>query len=551
MFTAADILPEQTLPSTLPTPPPKPLFEFVCLDPLCQRRFMRQCGLSRHYNLTGHRAAAPTDSAVHSPPRQVRSRTPRTNTKKRDTLDKLDEYRRDLTIDYPLQHLACTTGISESLLSKWDNHERVAIYDAAASAGGAGSHSTKLGISNGYFPIAEELLYARFLYTRQIDQLPVGHAWLQEKMRDIVGRLNPDGRSQAEVAAFNASNGWSSGFSKRWNISSQCPTNNHTTPIAERVPAIQKFHQFLIYNMQGRLPVRHPVYGHFAPDQIFHLDQVPLPFAAATQRTLNAKGQQCTIKQPGGSGATKRFCTLQVCICARADRQIVRIEIYFRGKGHVSKAEKDYYASLDNVIVRFNEKAWSDESTAMETLEDFRKQTLHLGEVLLGMDGHKAQITPFCRAFMDHMGIRYAITTPNCTDLISPVDRHVGATIKSKIYAKYVEAHKTNKHLWTRPEAKGGLSASRKRILVATRTWTSEAWKEVCRDNQYCIERAFVETGFLLASNGSDRHEIRPYKDQSAKKRGRKRAAGEHSFTNMSPEGLPYDFGPPSKMVKL
>lgn len=314
------------------------------------------------------------------------------------------------------------------------------------------------------------------------------------------------------------------------------------------MPEIQKFHVFLIYEMQGRLPMRHPVYGHFPPTHIFHLDQVPLPFAAATQRTMNAKGKQCTIKQPGGSGATKRFCTLQVCICAQPDKQIVRIEIYFRGKGHVSTEEKAYYAKLDNIIVRFNEKAWSDESTAMETLEEFRKQTLHLGEVLLGMDGHKAQITPFCRAFMDHMGIRYAITTPNCTDLISPVDRHVGATIKSKIYAKYKKAHKTNKHLWTRPEAKGGLSASRKRVLVAT--WVSEAWKEACRDNQHCIERAFVETGFLLAKDGSDRHEIRPYKDPNAKKRGRTRAADEHSFTNMSPEGLPYDFGPPSKLAK-
>jgi hypothetical protein len=392
-------------------------------------------------------------------------------------------------------------------------------------------------------------LYGRFLFTRQVDQLPVSHEWLQEEMRDIVTRLNPDAKSDAYISTFKASNGWSSGFASRWNITSQCRTNNHTTPIAERVPDIKKFHQFLIYEMQGRLPQRCPVYGHFPPDCIFHLDQVPLPFAPPNQRTMHPMRQQCTIKQPGGSGATKRFCTLQICICAHAGKQIVRIELYFKGKGHVTAEELNFYKTLD-ITIRFNDKAWSDEVTAMEALVDFRKQTLHLGEVLLGMDGHKAQITPFLRAFMDHMGIRYAITTPNCTDLISPVDRHVGKVIKENIKVSYNNAHKTNKRLWVRPESEGGLSAARKRMLVAT--WTAKAWAEFKRDNQYCIERAFVETGFLLAADGSDRLEVRPYKNPKAKKRGRKRkrTADEKSFVNMSPEGLPYDFGPPTNMVK-
>ena len=262
---------------------------------------------------------------------------------------------------------------------------------------------------------------------------------------------------------------------------------------------------------------------------------------------MNPTGEQCTIKQPGGSGLSKRFCTLQVCICAYAGGQCVKIEIYFKGKGNVSEEELAFFATLDNVIIRFNDKAWSDEKTAISTLEAFRAQTLHLGEVLLGMDGHAAQITPFCRAFMDHMGIRYAITTPNCTDLISPVDRHVGAALKTKIEDYYEQALRTNAKLWTLPEAQGGLSASRKRILVAT--WTSLAWRDLCRDNQYCIERAFIETGFLLANDGSDRWEVRPYKNP--KKRSAETTPGKvHRYTNMSPEGLPYDFGPPSKMVK-
>jgi hypothetical protein len=46
------------------------------------------------------------------------------------------------------------------------------------------------------------------------------------------------------------------------------------------------------------------------------------------------------------------------------------------------------------VVIRFNQKAWSNEATALNTLIEFRQQTQHLGEVLVGMDGHSAQITP-------------------------------------------------------------------------------------------------------------------------------------------------------------
>ena len=55
--------------------------------------------------------------------------------------------------------------------------------------------------------------------------------------------------------------------------------------------------------------------------------------------------------------------------------------------------ELNFYKTLD-ITVRFNDKAWSDEVTAMEALVDFRKQTLNLGEVLLGMDGHKRRSHP-------------------------------------------------------------------------------------------------------------------------------------------------------------
>jgi hypothetical protein len=78
-------------------------------------------------------------------------------------------------------------------------------------------------------------------------------------------------------------------------------------------------------------------------------------------------------------------------------------------------------------------------------------------------------------------------------------------------------------------------------------TWTSEAWKEFCADNKYTIERAFVETGFLLAKDGSDRFEVRPYKRRMRRKpRAGKCTCGResredkdaYSYLNVSPEGI-------------
>jgi hypothetical protein len=524
--TKSDLLPEELLP-------------YPCSNPLCNKRYATASALQKHYNATNHRVTAREDSTVG-----VIGRQSRTNTVKRNTLDMLDAARADATIDFPAKYVSHRTGIHKSLISKWQQ-ERVLLYDVASTPGQATKRSNSQHVGNGMFPLAEEILYGRFIYTRQVKQLRVGHDWLKTEMRDIVERLNPDKASKEKIALFKAANGWASSYCKRWEISSQARTNNHTKPIAERLPAIKEFHQFLIYGMQGRVPARCPVFGRFSKKLIFHLDQVPLPFASATQKTLNPVGEQCVVKQPGGSGASKRFCTLQICICADAALQCVKPEIYFKGKGHISAEEKTIYAELGNIIIRFNEKAWSDEGTAISAIVAFRSQTLHLGEVLLGMDGHKAQITPFCRAFMDQMGIRYAITTPNCTDVISPVDRHVGKVLKDRIHAKYETALKANARMWSMDEAHGGLSAARKRILVAT--WTSEAWKELCTDNQYTIERAFVETGFLLANDGSDRAEVRPYKRR--KKRGCDGKV-EHSYSNVSPEGIPYDFGSPTDLAK-
>lgn len=273
---------------------------------------------------------------------------------------------------------------------------------------------------------------------------------------------------------------------------------------------IRQFHTWLIYGLQRSGPQACTKYGRFPPSRIFHMDQVPLAFVNGSRRTLNTRGKRCQISAPR-SGDDKRFCTLQVTICAKADTQPVKLEIIFAGTGkQLSRDELDLYKSLPNVRVRFQPKAWADEDVIVDYLSDFRRDTSHLGEVLLGMDNHGSQCTFLARCLMEFFAIVPAFTPPNCTDCVSPVDRHVGQTLKQKISARFEDAYEDDFDRWNCSSKLGGLTACEKRMLIAK--WASESWAELCLEHKRLIESAFIKTGFLVAKDGSENHLIELWK---------------------------------------
>ena len=467
--------------------------------PRCSRQFGSARVLGRHYQCSGH---GPTPPKISTP----RKRVSYTFKRKRDTLIELDSLSAgDGRVDFPALVLSRRTGISTSLLCKWMQN-RLHIFTMASSPGIG--KMRKYRQDGGLFPYCETAVYTKFLWRRRYLRLKTDRAWLRAKMQAIVDREHPG-------VVFVASQGWCSRFCKRWRISSQCRTNKHKASVLERLPQIRAFHQWLIYGLQRSGPQRCLKYGRFPPRRIYHLDQVPLPFSAGSKRTLNMIGEACEMMQPGGAGTTKRFCTLQVTICADPSKRPIRLEIYFRGQGkRLTDEEKDFYASLpNNITVRFQKKAWCDERIAMEFLEAFREQTIDQGEVLLGMDQHASQATPQCRTFMKLMDIVPAFTPANCTDCVSPVDHHVGQTLKLKIAKRYNDTYALNRDSWELPKKEGGLSDSKKRMLVAG--WASEAWAEVCSDHQPLIRTAFVKTGFLLAKDGSENNLVELWKPRS------------------------------------
>jgi hypothetical protein len=361
----------------------------------CGRPFRSRLHLGRHYQCSGHGPAPPIE-------RTIKRRHSYSYRRKRDLLLELDnigagEY------GHCVKLLSARTGISSKNIHRW-NSKREQIFLYAHTKGV--SNLRRFRPSSPAHPTAEVQLYTRFLWRRTVQRLRTSRRWLQQNMRDILAR-----DYNYNIADFEASDGWVANFCHRWDITNQHRSNKHKIPLAERLPAIKKFHRWLIYGLQRSGPQRSLKYGRFDPARMFHMDQVPLPFSSSSKTTLNMKGEQCAIREPGGSGASKRFCTLQVTICADPwSGPQLKLELIFRGTGsRVSVAERRHYRSLDSISVRWQPKAWCDEKIMMAYFADFREATLGLGEVLLGMDNHGAQKTPLCRDFMKIMGIQCAL----------------------------------------------------------------------------------------------------------------------------------------------
>jgi hypothetical protein len=221
---------------------------------------------------------------------------------------------------------------------------------------------------------------------------------------------------------------------------------------------------------------------------------------------LNGIGRPCFIFQPKGD-LDKRQASIQLCIRAEGE-QLVRVGIIFRGRGEQVKAgERAMYGLLKPFIcVYFQPKAWCDGHVARAWLEQFQQETGHLGERMLGMDGHLPQCTQACKDIMAAYDIIPAVSPPGCTDVVSPCDHHVGARIKNIMSHFYHADVREHRAAWCMPPGLGGLSAWQRRAKMAL--WLAAAWV-VIRDDAPFLRAAFVSTGFLIAQNGSENHLIK------------------------------------------
>jgi hypothetical protein len=395
--------------------------------------------------------------------------------------------------------VAAELGIPDSLLSKWKLSADVFWALANDKAGKAGPYS-KLRIIPAKYPVHETELFLRFIYRRVMHGLPADQYWLKSEFTIILTQSRPEGYGK-----FKYSNGWLQGFLRRFSLSSQLRTEKKCVSVLARVGQLQNFFQSI--RTVQRISPAICEFGCFPPTHIWNTDQIPMPFSLNPNRSYNVRNTPCWIAVVGPSGLDKRQATVQLTI--RADgAQVAPPLIIFRGGGCIRPEEKDALNKLTNIRWTFQNKAWADERICLEELERLAEAIKkHCpGLHLLILDNLSSQRTLRYRERAAELGIFPLFTPAGCTDLVQPVDHHVGAWLKYAMKQFYKYDLAMNINCWRNFKHNKSLSASNRRVLLAT--WLSQAWTILSTKTEF-LRSAFDSCGVLIKLDGSHKIKIR------------------------------------------
>ncbi len=102
----------------------------------------------------------------------------------------------------------------------------------------------------GFFDKEERALFKEFKFRRQ-QGLAVDGEFFKAKIKLLVKEGDYDTEKKAK---FKGSDKWLHGFKKRFGISMQEKTNRKSTSVEERLPKVQNFHWWAIYQMALEKP---------------------------------------------------------------------------------------------------------------------------------------------------------------------------------------------------------------------------------------------------------------------------------------------------------
>jgi hypothetical protein len=254
------------------------------------------------------------------------------------------------------------------------------------------------------------------------------------------------------------------------------------------------------------------VYGRLVPDRLYSCDQMPLPFDVSGSRTLNPRGEAVQLSGPKQSGLRKRQATIQVTFRAEGDQNIPPALI-FRGLGNMKPQEQLIFEGLARggfVDIYWQPKAWADEVVMLMWLETFLERTSAqraTGEVTLGMDSHGAQKTTKFRERASAQQVELIYSPADCTDAVAPPDHHLQNALKLEIRKQYEKCMEGDDPAWSLDvDVRDGTMAMRRRVYMAI--WVARAWA-ILRLRQDYIRTAFVETGWLLRMDDTDKHLVK------------------------------------------
>jgi len=154
--------------------------------------------------------------------------------------------------------------------------------------------------------------------------------------------------------------------------------------VQERVPLLQRWHARLQWRLSQSLPRTPggrkktfwcPVEGASHPKNFYNVDQVPIQLSGEST-TYSPVDTEKVWAKGGASGSwTHRFATLQLCVRMCKPREDAKFRgqsrpsIIFKGKGHITAAERAEYH--EDVNVDFNDCAWANNEYCMDWVDTF------------------------------------------------------------------------------------------------------------------------------------------------------------------------------------
>jgi transposase-like protein len=415
------------------------------------------------------------------------------------------------------EHVADSVGVSASLLSKW-RKQAEAIYTAAGDdlSKSLSKHALKSCAGTARYPAMEAKLIAD-IRRLSASGRHLSIRWLVTRARALFKAEYSDTQD-----VFLASRSWRRRFARRHGLTRLAVSNTKSKSVAERLPAVQQFHQRLALLISAPPPAPSddddelpPLidahWGRFLPSHRFNLDQVGLPFIGALGPTFEFIGTPKVQVKTQAEGLSKRQATIQLCF-GPTPRGAVnnKISVIFRGTGkRICAAE--IHAYDPRVVVQFQPKAWMDRVVAQDWLERVWEPLVGSlpsdGETLLFLDNLDAHCRGDFLPRLRRTGALARFFPPSCTDIVQPVDAGAGA-LMIKLYTaeqdKWLDIEE-NLELWESAK----ISASQRRVLMTR--WLGEAW-DVFNSPQYdhTRRRYFEKTGCLMTADGTDDRLITP-----------------------------------------
>lgn len=179
-----------------------------------------------------------------------------------------------------------------------------------------------------------------------------------------------------------------------------------------------------------------------------------------------------------------------------------RIAVIFRGAGRrIRQEEKGGYDS--RVDVEFQPNAWADtEYTAKWVKKTLRRiQEDVPGNSILFLDNLTAQVSEEFSSECRKVDVKTHFFPANCTDIVQPVDHHVGINLKNKIgdmMLRMFSDDPTLEDRWLGIHEAGPMPLWERRVLITK--WVAEAWSHVCSNMDFGL--IGFSTGCNMTSDG-------------------------------------------------